>query len=59
MNYDFFTGMAEDVSKAEMMQEYKCPWRLWMFKQTVADVLKMLSNLLRNRGKDYEDLARR
>ena len=51
--------MAKDVSKAEMMQEYKCPWRLWMFKQTVSDVLKMLSNLLRNRGKDYGDLARR
>ena len=51
--------MAKDVSKAEMMQEYKCSWKLWMFKQTVSDVLKMLSNLLRNRGKDYGDLARR
>ena len=49
----------KEISKSELQQEYKIVWRLWMFKQTVADVLKMLGNLFGNRGKDYEDLARR
>ena len=51
--------MAKEVSRAEILQEYKCAWRLFMFKQTVADVLKMICNLLGNRARDYTDLIRR
>ena len=51
--------MTKEVSKAEIMQEYKCAWRLFMFKQTVSDVLKMICKLLENRDKDYAELMRR
>ena len=51
--------MAKEVSKAEILQEYKCAWRLFMFKQTVSDVLKMVCNLLGNRDMDYAELIRR
>ena len=51
--------MAKEVSKAEILQEYRCAWRLFMFKQTVSDVLKMVCNLLGNRDMDYAELIRR
>ena len=48
-----------EVTREEILLEYKCAWRPFMFKQTVVEVLKMACDLLGNRDEDYVDLVRR